>query len=46
MLTPIITAPCRPPLEDLVDPSDEDNARAAVQATAFAIAINTVEPTG
>jgi hypothetical protein len=36
----------RMPIEDLAEPDDEDNARAASQAISSAIAVNTVEPIG
>ena len=36
----------RVPIEDLVEPDAEDNARAAAEAISSAIAVNTVEPTG
>jgi hypothetical protein len=34
-----------PAFEDLAEPTDEDNARAAAQATTSALAVNMVEPT-
>ena len=34
-----------PAIEDLAEPTDEDNARAAAHATTSAIAVNMVEPT-
>ena len=45
MLNSMITH--EPPIliDDLVEPDDEDNARAAAQAISSAIAVNTVEPT-
>jgi hypothetical protein len=46
MLTSTILQEPRISIEDLAEPDDEDNARAAAQAIASAIAVNTVEPTG
>lgn len=45
MLKSMITHEPRMPIDDLAEPDDEDNARAAAQAISSAIAVNMVEPT-
>ncbi len=40
----MITHEPRIPIDDLAEPDDDDNARAAAQAISSAIAVNTVEP--
>jgi hypothetical protein len=45
MLNSMITHEPPMPIDDLAEPDDEDNARAAAQAISSAIAVNTVEPT-
>jgi hypothetical protein len=45
MLNATIPHEPRMPIEDLAEPDDEDNARAAARAISSAIAVNTVEPT-
>ena len=44
MLNSMIPHEPRMPIEDLAEPDDDDNARAAAQAISSAIAVNTVEP--
>jgi hypothetical protein len=45
MLNSVITHEPRMTIDDLAEPDDEDNARAAAQAISSAIAVNMVEPT-